>query len=58
MKHKEQRDLGGDTVCNFDFIVCVLQAERELLLSRKMLQWRAWEPLIAEAPQNQWKWPV
>ncbi|KAK7102037.1 NADH dehydrogenase [ubiquinone] 1 alpha subcomplex subunit 5-like [Littorina saxatilis] len=36
----------------------VLQAERELLLSRKMLQWRAWEPLVADAPKNQWKWPV
>ncbi|OWF36687.1 NADH dehydrogenase [ubiquinone] 1 alpha subcomplex subunit 5-like [Mizuhopecten yessoensis] len=36
----------------------VLQAKRELKLSRQILECRAWEPLIAEAPKNQWKWPI
>merc|ERR1711935_947118 len=31
----------------------VLQAERELSLARKMLMWKAWEPLVEEAPKNQ-----
>lgn len=32
-------------------------AERELFLTRNMLQWKAWEPLVGEAPKNQWTWP-
>jgi len=36
----------------------ILQAERELMLSRKMLKWEPWKPLIEDAPKNQWKWPV
>merc|ERR1711860_489073 len=36
----------------------VLQAERELALAKNMLAWKAWEPLVGEAPKNQWKWPV
>ncbi|XP_033106520.1 NADH dehydrogenase [ubiquinone] 1 alpha subcomplex subunit 5-like [Anneissia japonica] len=35
----------------------VLQAQAELSLARKMLEWKAWEPLIEDAPEGQWKWP-
>jgi NADH dehydrogenase (ubiquinone) 1 alpha subcomplex subunit 5 len=36
----------------------IKEAEYELSLSRKMVNWKPWESLVSEAPKNQWKWPV
>jgi NADH dehydrogenase (ubiquinone) 1 alpha subcomplex subunit 5 len=36
----------------------IKEAEYELKLAKTLLQTKPWEPLIGEAPVDQWKWPI
>ena len=36
----------------------IQEAKSELLLIRKLPGWAPWEPLIGQAPEGQWKWPI
>ncbi|VDL82698.1 unnamed protein product [Nippostrongylus brasiliensis] len=34
------------------------QAEYELVAARAIIESKAWEPLVEEAPKGQWNWPI
>lgn len=36
----------------------IKQAENEAILAKKLLDFKIWEPLVANAPPSQWKWPL
>uniref|UniRef100_A0A0R3WNJ6 Complex I subunit B13 n=1 Tax=Hydatigena taeniaeformis TaxID=6205 RepID=A0A0R3WNJ6_HYDTA len=36
----------------------IIQAKNEYELAKNMLKWKPWEPLVQDAPPNQWKWPM
>jgi len=36
----------------------ILQQEREIQLIETIKETKAWEPLVEDAPENQWRWPI
>jgi NADH dehydrogenase (ubiquinone) 1 alpha subcomplex subunit 5 len=55
-QHKDVKSLEA-AIGNGQAEELVLQAEKELILARKMLGWKPWEPLVKQPPPTQWQWP-
>jgi NADH dehydrogenase (ubiquinone) 1 alpha subcomplex subunit 5 len=57
--HFQNKDVKGleVAIANGQAEELILQAEKELILARKMLGWKGWEPLVKQAPAIQWQWP-
>lgn len=55
-QHKGVKELENAVNCG-QAEELILQAEKELILARRMLGWKAWEPLARQAPATQWQWP-
>ncbi|XP_074600821.1 NADH dehydrogenase (ubiquinone) subunit ND-13B [Brevipalpus obovatus] len=36
----------------------IYQARCEFITALKMAEFKAWEPLVAKPPEDQWKWPI
>lgn len=47
-----ERKLAGGQIAEI-----LIQANNELSLAKSLLNLKPWEPLVAPAPKNQWKWP-